>query len=204
MPVPFSLPPLPYADTALEPYISSKTLGFHHGKHHKTYIDTLNKLCDRTEFAELSLEDIVQRTAKDPQRTAIFNNAAQAWNHAFFWESLAPKRGGIPAGKIGDAIARDFGGYEKFKADFLNAALTQFGSGWVWLVTDASGKLSIEKTGNAATPISEKKNPLLTIDVWEHAYYLDYQNRRADFVSALIDNLLNWDKAEERAQTSRV
>lgn len=203
MPAPFSLPPLPYADNALEPYISSKTMGFHHGKHHKTYIDTLNKLCEGTEFADLSLEDIVRKTAKDPQKAPLFNNAAQAWNHGFFWESLAPKRGGIPTGKVADAVATAFGSYEKFRADFLNAALTQFGSGWVWLVAETSGKLSIKKTGNAATPLSENLTPLLTIDVWEHAYYLDYQNRRADFVGALIDNLLNWGKAEERLQASR-
>lgn len=170
---------------------------FHYGKHHKAYIDNLNKLCEGTEFAALSLEDVVKKTTEDPGKTGLYNNAAQAWNHAFFWESLAPKHESRPTGKIAHMIERDLGGYDKFRTDFANAALTQFGSGWAWLVAD-HGKLSIRKTGNADTPIASSAMPLLTIDVWEHAYYLDYQNRRADFANAIIDHLLNWDRANER------
>ena len=197
MPTPFVLPPLPYADTALAPVISANTLGFHYGKHHKTYVDNLNKLVTGTEFAALTLTDIIKKTAGVPDKAGIFNNAAQIWNHTFYWESLAPKRGGKPSGKIADLINSDLGGYDKFKADFANAAVTQFGSGWAWLVTE-KGKLSIRKTGNAETPVSGSATPLLTIDVWEHAYYLDYQNRRADYVNAVIDNLLDWDRANKR------
>ncbi len=195
--MPFTLPPLPYADTALAPVISANTLGFHYGKHHKTYVDNLNKLCAGTEFAALSLTDIIKKTAGVSDKAGIFNNAAQMWNHTFYWESIAPKRGGKPSGKIADLIDFDLGGYEKFKADFANAAVTQFGSGWAWLVAE-NGKLSIRKTGNAETPVSGMATPLLTIDVWEHAYYLDYQNRRADYVNAVIDNLLDWDRANSR------
>jgi Fe-Mn family superoxide dismutase len=197
MPAPFVLPPLPYADTALAPVISANTFAFHYGKHHKTYVDNLNKLVAGTEFAALDLTDIIKKTAEKPEKTALFNNAAQMWNHTFFWESLAPKRGGKPSGKIADLINRDLGGYEKFKADFAALATSQFGSGWAWLVAEGD-KLSLRKTSNAETPISGSATPLLTIDVWEHAYYLDYQNRRADFVNAVIDNLLDWDRANKR------
>jgi Fe-Mn family superoxide dismutase len=197
MPAPFILPPLPYADDALAPVISANTMGFHYGKHHKTYVDNLNKLSDGTEFAALPLVDVIKKAAGQPDKAGIFNNAAQIWNHTFFWESLSPKGGGKPTGKIAALIDRDLGGYDKFKADFANAAVTQFGSGWAWLVAE-NGKLSLRKTGNAETPISGSAAPLLTIDVWEHAYYLDYQNRRADFVAAVIDKLLNWERANER------
>ncbi|MDR3424802.1 MAG: superoxide dismutase [Alphaproteobacteria bacterium] len=194
--MPFTLPPLPFADDALSPVISANTIGFHYGKHHKAYVDNLNKLSDGTEFAALSLGEVIRKTAGQADKAGLFNNAAQAWNHAFFWESLSPK-GGKPSGKIADLIERDFGSYDKFKADFGAAAVTQFGSGWAWLVAE-QGKLSVRKTGNAETPISGSAVPLLTIDVWEHAYYLDYQNRRADYVAAVIDKLLNWDRANER------
>ena len=197
MPTPFVLPPLPYADNALAPVISASTMGFHYGKHHKTYVDNLNKLTEGTEFVSLPLTEIIKKTAGRADKSGIFNNAAQIWNHTFFWESLAPKRGGKPTGKIAAMIDSDLGGYDKFKADFANAGVTQFGSGWAWLVMD-QGKLSIRKTGNAENPVSGSATPLLTIDVWEHAYYLDYQNRRADFINAVIDNLLNWDRANER------
>jgi superoxide dismutase, Fe-Mn family len=197
MPTPFILPPLPYADDALAPVISANTMGFHYGKHHKTYVDNLNKLSKDTEFAALSLMEIIKKTAGVSDKAGIYNNAAQIWNHTFFWESMAPQHGGKPSGKIAGLIDRDLGGYDKFKTDFANAAVTQFGSGWAWLVAE-KGKLSIRKTGNADTPISGSITPLLTIDVWEHAYYLDYQNRRADFVTAVIDKLLNWDQANER------
>ena len=195
--MPFTLPALPYADDALAPVISSNTMGFHYGKHHKTYIDNLNKLSDGTEFSALPLVDVIKKTAGVADKAGMFNNAAQIWNHTFFWESMTPNGGGKPTGKIGELIEHDLGGYDKFKADFANAALTQFGSGWAWLVYD-QGQLAIRKTGNAETPISGTAKPLLTIDVWEHAYYLDYQNRRADFVNAVIDKLLDWNRANER------
>lgn len=194
---PFVLPPLPYADDALAPVISANTMGFHYGKHHKAYVDNLNKLSSGTEFSSLSLEEVIKKTAGHADKAGIFNNAAQIWNHTFFWEGLKPNGGGKPTGKIADLIDRDLGGYDKFKTDFANAAVTQFGSGWAWLVAE-QGKLSIRKTSNAETPASGSAAPLLTIDVWEHAYYLDYQNRRADFVAAVIDKLLNWDRANER------
>jgi Fe-Mn family superoxide dismutase len=198
MSAPFTLPALPYADDALAPVISANTMGFHYGKHHKTYVDNLNKLSAGTEFADLSIVEIVKKTAGHADKAGIFNNAAQVWNHTFFWDSLTPATGGgKPTGKIADLIDRDLGGYDKFKTDFANAAVTQFGSGWAWLVAD-HGKLEIRKTGNAETPASGTAAPLLTIDVWEHAYYLDYQNRRADFVNAVIDKLLNWQRANER------
>ena len=197
MSVPFILPPLPYTEDALAPVISAKTMGFHYGKHHKTYVDNLNKLSEGTEFAGLSLTDVIKKTAGQPDKAALFNNAAQSWNHVFFWESLSPNGGGKPSGKIAEMIDRDLGGYDKFKTDFASTAVSQFGSGWAWLVAE-NGKLSIRKTSNAETPASGSAAPLLTIDVWEHAYYLDYQNRRADFVSAVIDKLLNWDRANER------
>jgi len=198
MSTPFTLPPLPYADDALAPVISGQTMGFHYGKHHKAYVDNLNKLAEGTDFAAMPLVDVIKKTAGVADKAGIFNNAAQIWNHTFFWESLTPKSGGgKPTGKIAELIDRDLGGYDKFKTDFSQAAMTQFGSGWAWLVSD-NGKLAIKKTGNAETPISGAAVPLLTIDVWEHAYYLDYQNRRADFVSAVIDKLLDWNRATAR------
>jgi Fe-Mn family superoxide dismutase len=197
MPAPFALPPLPYADDALAPVISANTMGFHYGKHHKAYVDNLNKLSDGTEFAEMSLVEIIRATAGKPDKAAIFNNAGQIWNHTFFWESMKPNGGSKPSGKIAELIDRDLGGYDKFKTDFTQAAVTQFGSGWAWLVAE-QGSLSIKKTSNAETPISGTAIPILTIDVWEHAYYLDYQNRRPDFAAAVIDKLLNWDRANER------
>ena len=194
MSAPFSLPPLPYADRALEPLISAHTLSFHYGKHHKAYVDNLNKLVEGKDLAKLSLEAIIKQSAGNAELAGVFNNAAQVWNHTFYWNSLKPNGGGKPTGAIAAAIERDLGGYDKLKADFANAAVTQFGSGWAWLVADA-GVLKIVKTGNAETPLTRGQKPLLTIDVWEHAYYLDYQNLRAKYVEALIDKLLNWDFA---------
>ena len=194
MSAPFSLPPLPYSDRALEPLISAHTLSFHYGKHHKAYVDNLNKLVEGKDLAKLSLEAIIKQSAGNAELAGVFNNAAQVWNHTFYWNSLKPNGGGKPTGAIAAAIERDLGGYDKFKADFANAAVTQFGSGWAWLVADA-GVLKIVKTGNAETPLTRGQKPLLTIDVWEHAYYLDYQNLRAKYVEALIDKLLNWDFA---------
>ncbi|HPV22542.1 MAG TPA: superoxide dismutase [Casimicrobium sp.] len=196
MSAPFSLPPLPYADNALEPLISANTLSFHYGKHHKTYVDNLNKLVEGKDLAAMSLEDIIKKSAGNPDMAGVFNNAAQIWNHTFYWNSLKPNGGGKPTGAIAAAIDKDLGGYDKFKADFAAAAVTQFGSGWAWLVSDA-GTLKIVKTGNAEVPLTKGQTPLLTIDVWEHAYYIDYQNLRAKYVETLIDKLLNWDFANK-------
>lgn len=192
---PLALPPLPYPENALAPTISAQTIGFHYGKHHKTYIDNLNKLIAGTEFADLPLDAIVSRAAGKPEQKAIFNNAAQAWNHAFYWRSLRPKGGGVPPAALKEKIERSFGSLDACKKELANAALTQFGSGWAWLVGEGD-KLSVAKTANAELPAPQSK-PLLTIDVWEHAYYLDYQNKRADYVQALLDKLLNWEFAAE-------
>ena len=187
------LPPLPYAIDALAPVISSETLSFHYGKHHKAYVDNLNKLVAGTDLAETSLEPLIKSVAGKPDKAGIFNNAAQIWNHTFFWNSLKPG-GGAPTGAVAPAVNAAFGNYDNFKKEFANAAMTQFGSGWAWLVAER-GALRIMKTPNAETPLTTGQTPLLTIDVWEHAYYLDYQNRRADFVAAVIDKLLNWEFA---------
>jgi superoxide dismutase, Fe-Mn family len=196
MSAPFSLPPLPYADTALEPLISANTLSYHYAKHHKTYVDNLNKLVEGKDLASMSLEEIIHASAGKADMAGVFNNAAQVWNHTFYWNSLKPNGGGKPTGAIAAAIDKDLGGYDKFKADLSAAAVTQFGSGWAWLVSDA-GTLKIVKTGNAEVPLTKGQKPLLTIDVWEHAYYLDYQNLRAKYVETLIDKLLNWDFANQ-------
>ena len=196
MSAPFSLPPLPYADTALEPLISANTLSYHYAKHHKTYVDNLNKLVEGKDLANMSLEEIIHAAAGKADMAGVFNNAAQVWNHTFYWNSLKPNGGGKPTGAIAAAIDKDLGGYDKFKADLSAAAVTQFGSGWAWLVADA-GTLKIVKTGNAEVPLTKGQKPLLTIDVWEHAYYLDYQNLRAKYVETLIDKLLNWDFANQ-------
>ena len=164
MSAPFSLPPLPYADNALEPLISANTLSFHYGKHHKAYVDNLNKLVEGKDLAQLSLEDIIKKSAGDAALVGVFNNAAQIWNHTFYWNSLKPNGGGKPTGAIAAAIDKDLGGYDKFKADFANAAVTQFGSGWAWLVSDA-GVLKIVKTGNAEVPFTKGQKPLLTIEI---------------------------------------
>ena len=188
------LPPLPYAQDALAPVISAETLSFHYGKHHKAYVDNLNKLVAGTDLADTPLEKVIAATAGKPDKAGVFNNAAQIWNHTFFWNSLKPNGGGAPAGAIASGIETAFGSFDNFKKEFANAAMTQFGSGWAWLVAD-KGTLKVVKTPNAETPLTSGLTPLVTIDVWEHAYYLDYQNRRADFVSAVIDKLLNWEFA---------
>jgi Fe-Mn family superoxide dismutase len=190
------LPPLPYEQSALQPVISANTLGFHYGKHHKTYVDTLNKLIAGTEFSDMPLDKIVRATAGDPDKTAIFHNAAQAWNHAFYWKSLKPSGGGEPPAVLKRLMESAFGSVDACKKELTQAAVEEFGSGWAWLVQDG-GKLKIVKTGNADTPLTQAAKPLLTVDVWEHAYYLDYQNRRADYVRALIDKLANWQFAAE-------
>lgn len=189
----FELPALPYAMNALEPYISERTMEFHYGKHHKAYVDNLNKLIAGPHFEQMSLEEIIRKTAGKTEYAGIFNNAAQAWNHAFFWTCMQPGGGGEPAGEMKKKIERSFGGYDKFREEFAAAATTQFGSGWAWLAEDEeSGKLKVIKTANADTPIAHGLKPLLTVDVWEHAYYLDYQNRRPDFVNAFLDHLAKW------------
>jgi superoxide dismutase, Fe-Mn family len=191
---PIDLPPLPYAQNALDPVISANTLSFHYGKHHKTYVDTLNKLVVGTEFADMPLEKIVKATAGQVAQAAIFNNAAQAWNHNFYWQSLKPKGGGEPPAQLKQLIEASFGSVDKCKKDWSAAAVGQFGSGWAWLVKEGD-KLKIAKTGNASDPLGSAQTPLLTIDVWEHAYYLDYQNRRVDHVNAVLDKLINWEFA---------
>lgn len=189
-----SLSPLPYAENALEPVISARTIGFHYGKHHKGYVDNLNKSAAGTEYADLPLEKIMAATAGQADKAALFNNAAQIWNHAFYWQSLQPKGGGEPPAALARRIESDFGSVAACKKELAGAATSQFGSGWAWLVVD-DGKLKAMKTGNADTPLTKGLKPLLTIDVWEHAYYLDYQNRRADYVNALLDSLINWEFA---------
>jgi Fe-Mn family superoxide dismutase len=183
----FDLPALPYAQDALAPTISAETMEYHYGKHHQTYVDNLNKAVAGTADENASLEDIIMK-AEGP----LFNNAAQVWNHTFFWNSLSPNGGGQPTGAIADRIAADFGGYDAFRAQITDAGLTQFGSGWAWLV-EKDGKLAIMKTPNADLPMKHGAKALCTIDVWEHAYYIDYRNARAKFIEVVLDNLINWD-----------
>jgi len=193
----FALPALPYAQDALEPYISARTMSFHYGKHHQTYVDNLNKLVMGTPMAGQSLEKIIVECAgrvDKADKAAIFNNAAQVWNHSFFWKSMRPGGGGQPAGRLLALIGKSFGNFDDFKAAFVAAGVAQFGSGWVWLVQDGEA-LKIVKTSNADSPLAHGQTALLTCDVWEHAYYLDYQNRRKDFIQAFIDHLANWDFA---------
>ena len=185
------LPPLPYAENALDPVISTNTIGFHYGKHHKGYVDTLNKLIAGTELSSHSLGKLITETAGKADRVAIFDNAAQTWNHTFYWRSLRPKGGGEPPAALKQRIEASFGNLDACKKELATAATTEFGSGWAWLVLEAD-KLKVVKTANAETPLTKGVKPLLTIDVWEHAYYLDYQNRRADYVNAVIDKLINW------------
>jgi len=193
---PHLLPPLPFGDTALAPVISANTLSFHYGKHHKAYVDNLNKLVAGNEMADMSLEKIILITAGVPEKTGVFNNAAQVWNHTFYWASMKPNGGGKPTGLLAEKIDAAFGSFEALRKELATAAVGQFGSGWAWLVLDA-GKLKVVKTGNAENPLTKGMRPLLTIDVWEHAYYLDYQNRRGDYVNAVLDKLINWDFAAE-------
>lgn len=191
----FTLPALPYAQGALEPYISARTMGFHYGKHHQAYVDNLNKLVTGTPWAAgSSLEKVVLESAGKADKAAVFNNAAQAWNHTFFWNSMKPGSGGKPSGRLLKLVEKSFGSFDEFKNAFVTAAVAQFGSGWVWLVQEGD-TLKIVKTSNADAPIAHGQTALLTCDVWEHAYYLDYQNRRKDFVEAFLDHLANWEFA---------
>lgn len=190
----FELPPLPYAYDALAPYISSETLHLHHDKHHQTYVTNLNNLTKDTPLANASLEEVIKASAGDASKVGIFNNAAQVWNHTFFWNSLTPSGGGEPSGELADAIGNAFGSYADFRSKFAAAAAGQFGSGWAWLVKGDSG-LEIMTTANADLPLKHGKTALLTLDVWEHAYYIDYRNARPKFIEAFLDDLLNWEFA---------
>jgi len=199
----FVLPALPYEEDALEPVVSARTLSFHYGKHHRGYVNKLNALVSGTEFMGLGLEEVIEKTAGKADKAGILNNAAQVWNHNFYWNSLSPEGGGKPTGKIGKKIEADFGSYENFVQQFSEAGLAQFGSGWVWLIDDA-GTLRIIKTANAENPISQKNGKaILVLDVWEHAYYLDYQNRRSDHLKAVIDKLINWEFAERNLKRDK-
>lgn len=189
-----TLPELPYAKTALEPHMSAQTLDFHHGKHHNAYVTNLNNLIEGTDFADMALEDIIEKTKMSKEHVGIFNNAAQVWNHTFFWNSMKPNGGVVPHGKIAEMIDGSFGSLADFKAAFKKAATTQFGSGWAWLVQDGT-QLKIVQTGNAETPLTSSMTPILTCDVWEHAYYLDHQNKRPDYVDTFLNHLINWDFA---------
>jgi superoxide dismutase, Fe-Mn family len=187
-----TLPDMPYAKNALEPHISARTLEFHHDKHHKAYVDNANKLLEGTDLAQLDLEAIIKKVAGNPSTAGLFNNAAQVWNHSFYWKCMKPGGGGAPTGAIAQKINTDFGSYEKFVEAFKNAGATQFGSGWAWLVLDGSS-LKIAKTPNAENPMVQGMKPLLVVDVWEHAYYLDYQNRRPDYLTTFVEKLISWD-----------
>ena len=186
------LPPLPWPKEALVPHISAETIDFHYGKHHNAYVNNLNKLIDGTPQAKQSLEDIVRNS-----EGGVFNTAAQVYNHTFYWHCLKPRGGGTPSGRIGKAIDEAFGGFAKFREEFSSAAATQFGSGWAWLVRDADGRLKIAKTANADTPIAHRQTPLLTIDVWEHAYYIDYRNDRPKYIDTFLTHLVNWEFVEK-------
>ncbi|HNW99253.1 MAG TPA: superoxide dismutase [Bacteroidales bacterium] len=188
----FELPKLPYAPTALEPYVSARTIEFHYGKHHQAYVNNLNNLVKGTEFENASLEDIIKKA-----NGGIFNNAAQIWNHTFYWESFAPNTGGEAGGALADAINKSYGSFAQFKEKFSAAAATLFGSGWAWLVKKQDGSLDIVQESNAGNPMTKGLVPLLTCDVWEHAYYLDYQNKRPDYITAFW-NLVNWKEVEKR------
>jgi len=194
--MPHTLPPLPYPENALEPVISARTIGFHYGKHHRGYVDNLNKLAAGTKYEDMSLEAIVTSSAGQPEATAIFNNAAQAWNHAFYWHSMSPTGGGQPPEELRQRIEASFGSVDGCRAELAKAGVAQFGSGWAWLVLDGD-TLRVVATSNADVPLAKAMKPLLVIDVWEHAYYLDHQNRRADYVQSVLDKLVNWEFALE-------
>lgn len=195
---PFILPELPYGKGDFTPYFSAECFDYHHGKHHQAYVTNLNNLlAHEPDFQKMSLEEIIIAASIDSAKASIFNNAAQIWNHSFFWHSIKPRGGGKPTGKIAEMINKDFGSYENFVTEFKQAATSQFGSGWAWLVID-KGKLQIVKTSNAETPITKLMQPLLACDVWEHAYYIDYRNKRPDYIATFIDHMINWDFAEKR------
>lgn len=192
----YELPTLPYEYTALEPYITKQTLEFHHDKHHAAYVNNYNNLVKGTDLDSQSLEDVIKAVAGDASKAGIFNNAAQSWNHSFYWNCIKANGGGTPSGALAEKINADFGSFEAFVDAFKQAGATQFGSGWAWLVLD-NGTLKVTKTGNAENPMTAGQIPLLTMDVWEHAYYLDYQNRRPDYINDFITKLINWDFVAE-------
>lgn len=196
-----ALPPLPYDLSALEPHISANTLSFHHGKHHQAYVTNLNNLIKDTPLAEASLEEIIQTSAGKEDKISIFNNAAQVWNHTFYWNCMKPQGGGEPTGDLKSMIEKTFNSYDEFSAEFKQAAVSQFGSGWAWLVLQ-NGILKIMKTGNADLPMNHGAIALLTCDVWEHAYYLDYQNRRPDYVGTFLKHLVNWSFVEQNLKSA--
>lgn len=200
----YELSPLPFDYDALEPYMSKSTLQFHHGKHHASYVTNLNNFVQDTELAGKSLEDLIKITYNDLAKVSIFNNAAQVWNHNFFWNSMKPSGGSEPSGNLNQKINATFGSFEQFKQAFQKAGATQFGSGYAWLILDNS-ELKVIKTANAANPLVDNQTPLLTCDVWEHAYYLDYQNRRPEFIHIFLENLVNWDfVAQQLSKASSV
>ncbi len=197
----FTLPPLPYARDALAPYVSENTFNYHYGKHHQAYVDNLNKLVAGTPLENEPLEEVIRKSFGD--KPGVFNNSAQVWNHTFYWHSMAPGGGGTPTGAIGDKIKKDFGSYEEFKNKFAGAGATQFGSGWAWLVLK-NGKLEVRKTPNAETPLTDTSaTPLLTMDVWEHAYYLDFQNARPKYIETFLDKLVNWEFANQNLSDAK-
>ncbi len=193
----FELPPLPWAEDALEPVYSARTVSFHYGKHHKAYVDKLNELAAGTPYVDMKLEDVIKDTAGKTDKVAIFNNAAQVWNHTFFWHGMKPGGGGKPQGELAVKIDETWGGFDKFVEAFVAAAVGRFGSGWTWLVLEGR-ELKIVSTPNAETPLTTGAKALLTVDVWEHAYYLDYQNLRPKYVQAFFDSLADWDQALTR------
>lgn len=197
----FEQPPLPYDFNALEPHMSAKTFEFHYGKHHAAYVTNLNKLVQDTELADKSLEEVIKASFGDSSKAGVFNNAAQVWNHTFFWDSMKPSGGGEPTGELAEKINASFGSFDKFKEEFKNAAATQFGSGWAWLIMDGD-TLKVAKTPNAENPLAHGQKALLTLDVWEHAYYLDYQNKRPDFIQTFLDQLVNWDFATQNMSSA--
>jgi Fe-Mn family superoxide dismutase len=198
----FELPALPYAADALQPHVSKQTFEFHHGKHHNAYVTALNNLVKGTPNEGKSLEALIQEAAGKPDQMPLFNNAGQHWNHSFFWKCMKPQGGGAPTGDVAGAIERGFGTLDKFKEAFKQAGVTQFGSGWAWLVAD-KGEIKITKTPNADLPLAHGQTALLTCDVWEHAYYLDYQNRRPDFLQTFLDHLVNWDFVAQNLKAAR-
>ncbi|MGZ5279955.1 MAG: superoxide dismutase [Pseudobdellovibrionaceae bacterium] len=194
---PFELPPLPYPHDALASVISPSTVDAHYDQHHKGYLQKLNEMIKGTPYAEMSLEKIIVETAHDENHRPLFNNAAQFWNHNFYWQSLDPKASHQPVGNLAQAVEKTFGSYEEFSKQFIQAGVEQFGSGWIWLCSDAYGKVQITRSSNAQNPLLMQLKPLLTVDVWEHAYYLDFQSRRADYLEEITARMLNWDFADE-------
>lgn len=198
----FELPPLPYPADALEPHMSAQTFSFHHGKHHKAYVDNLNKLIAGTDLENKPLEEIIRRTANDLGKVGVFNNGAQVWNHTFYWHCMKPGGGGQPTGELAGMMDQAFGGYQGFVEQFKGTSVGRFGSGWGWLVLE-NGELKVVSTQNADNPLTKNQVPLLTVDVWEHAYYLDYQNRRPDFVQSFLDHMVNWEFVAENLRQGR-